>query len=212
MQSTHKKIILIVFFSAVFVVGAILLFNIRESKKNSAEKVNPQNSKTNAIEKTPSNTLKEYSDESGFTFEFPDNIKIERKENDSLYADLILSASDVNGSITFTVSDSKYDQLESWKDNNSEELTGLLINQTKLGNLTGISFNNKDKITLVAIDQGIEFKIVADYKDQKKYWENVYDSIRDSFSFITPSVSQSTNTEPETSSGEVIFEGEEIVE
>ncbi|MDO8658765.1 MAG: hypothetical protein Q7K55_08540 [Candidatus Levybacteria bacterium] len=208
----NKKIILIIFFSAVLVIGAILLFNIRESKKNSAKKVNPQNFKTNIVEKIPSNTLKEYSDESGFAFDIPDNIKIERKENESVYADLILSASDVNGNITFTVSDSKYDQLESWKDNNQGKLTGLLINQTKLGNLTGISFNNKDKITLVAIDQGIEFKMIVDYKDQKKYWESVYNSIIGSFSFITPSASQSTNTEPETSSGEVIFEGEEIVE
>lgn len=208
----RKKIILITFFSAVFVVGAIVLFNIRESKKNLAKGVNSRNSITTVTEKIPSKTLKEYSDESGFTFDFPDNIKIERKENDSLYSDLILSTSDVNGNITFTVSDSKYDSLESWKSNNSGKLTGLLINESSLGNLTGISFNNKDKITLVAIDQGIEFEMVVDYKDQKKYWENVYNSIKDSFSFITPSASQSTNTESETSSGEVVFEGEEIVE
>ena len=210
----NKKIILVTFFSAVFIVGAIVLFNIRESKEkeNSASKVNSQNSRTGVTEKIPSSTLKEYLDQSGFTFNFPDNIKIEKKENDSLYSDLILSSSEVNGSIIFTVSDSKYDSLENWKDNNLENLTGLLINESELGNLSGASVNNKYKITLVVIDQRIEFKMVVDYKDHKKYWENVYKSITDSFAFTSSSTSQSTNTNSETSSEEVSFEGEEIIE
>ena len=62
------------------------------------------------------------------------------------------------------------------------------------------------------IDQRIEFKMVVDYKDHKKYWENVYKSITDSFAFTSSSTSQSTNTNSETSSEEVSFEGEEIIE
>lgn len=210
----NKKIILATLFSAVFLVGAIVLFNIRESKEreNSISKVNPQNSGTRVTEKIPSSILKEYSDPSGFTFSFPDNIYVERKENDSLYSDLILSTNEANGNITFTVSDSKYDSLENWKDDNLKNLTGLLINESELGNLLGISFNNKDKITFIAIDQGIEFKMVVDYKDHKKFWESVYKSIRDNFSFITPSASKSTNTNSEAPSEEVVFEGEEIIE
>lgn len=210
----HKKIILVTFFSAVFLVGAIVLFNIRESKEkeNSERGVNSQNYGTGVTEKIPSSILKEYSDPSGFTFSFPDNINVQRKENDSLYSDLILSTNEVNGNITFTVSDSKYDSLENWKDDNLENLTGLLINELELGSLSGISFNNKDKITLIAIDQGIEFKMVVDYKDHKKFWESVYKSMRDSFSFITPSASKSTNTNSEAPSEEVSFEGEEVIE
>src|SRR3989344_7986739 len=123
----NKKIVLVAFFSTVFVIGIIVLFSIRESeeRKNSASEVNFQNSRISDMEKMPSNTMKKYSDQSGFTFNSPDNIKIEKKENDSLYADLILSSSEVNGSIAFTVSDSKYDSLEDWKDNNLENLTGL---------------------------------------------------------------------------------------
>ena len=210
----NKKIILVAFFSTVFVIGIIVLFSIRESeeRKNSASEVNFQNSRISDMEKMPSNTMKKYSDQSGFTFNSPDNIKIEKKENDSLYADLILSSSEVNGSIAFTVSDSKYDSLEDWKNNNLENLTGLLINESDLGSLSGVSFNNKDKITLIAIDQGIEFKMVVVYKDHKKYWENVYKSIRDSFAFTSPSTSQSTNTNSEAPSEEVSFEGEEVIE
>ena len=210
----NKKIILVAFFSTVFVIGIIVLFSIRESeeRKNSASEVNFQNSRISDMGKMPSNTMKKYSDQSGFTFNSPDNIKIEKKENDSLYADLILSSSEVNGSIAFTVSDSKYDSLEDWKNNNLENLTGLLINESDLGSLSGVSFNNKDKITLIAIDQGIEFKMVVVYKDHKKYWENVYKSIRDSFAFTSPSTSQSTNTNSEAPSEEVSFEGEEVIE
>lgn len=210
----NKKIILVAFFSTVFIIGIIVLFSIRESeeRKNLASEVNSQNSRISDMEKMPSNTMKKYLDQSGFSFSSPDNIKIEKKESDSLYADLILSTNEVNGNITFTVSDSKYDSLENWKDNNLENLTGLLINESELGSLSGASFNNKDKITLIAIDQKIEFKMVVDYKDHKKYWENVYKSIRDSFAFTSPSTSQSTNTGSEASSEEVSFEGEEVVE
>lgn len=210
----HKKIILVTFFSAVFLVVAIVLFNIRESKEkeNSERGVNSQNSRTGVTEKIPSSVSKEYSDPSGFTFSFPDNINIQRKENDSLYSDLILSTNEVNGNITFTVSDSNYNSLEDWKDDNLENLTGLLINQSELGNLSGISFNKKDKITLVAIDQGIEFKMVVDYKDHKKFWENVYKLIRNNFAFTSPATSQTTNTGSEAPSEEVSFEGEEVIE
>lgn len=211
----NKKLILISIFFIVLAAGFIVLINIRNSKGSEDEinKNNSQNTELNiAANIMPSNNLKEYSDSSGFNFNFPDNLKVDKKENEDLYADLALTSGEASGNIIITVSDSKYDSLDTWKNGNSKELTGLLVKESKLGKMTGISFNNHDKTTLIAIDQGIEFKMVVDYKDQKKYWESVLDNITNSFSFATPNTQPASNTDSSSSSEDVVFEGEEVVE
>lgn len=211
----NKKLILITVFFFIFAIGVVVLLNLRSAKENEnlANKDIPQNTQLNIATKVmPSSNLKEYTDPSGFSFSSPDNLNIEKKENEDLYGDLTLSSSEVDGNIAITVSDSKYNSLDLWKAGNKTELTGLLVNESSLGELSGISFNNKDKTTIVVIDQGIEFKIIADYKNQKEYWDSVLSNITSTFSFAAQSSQSVSTVESVSSSEDVVFEGEELVE
>lgn len=208
-----RKIIIITFGSSLLIIGAIFLLNIRSSKEKQNLVSGVAKSGSSSSEKMPSSILKEYSDPSGFNFSFPEDVKIDKKDDESLYANLSFVSDGLDGNIALTVSDAVNSSLDDWKKENNALLSGLLINESNLGNISGISFNNQDKITLVVVDQGVEFKIVVDYKSQKKYWQSVYNSILNSFSFVSSSP-ETPNTEslPAQSEEDAVFEGEEVVE
>lgn len=209
----EKKVIIITLGSILLIIGAIFLLNIRSSKEKQNLVSGVAKPESFSLEKMPSTILKEYSDSSGFTFSFPEDVKIQRIDDESLYSNLTLTADGLDGNIAFTLSDTSYSSLEDWKKENNAVLSGLLIKESNLGNISGISFNNKDKITFIAIDQGVEFKIIVDYKSQKKYWENVYSNILNSFSFVSSSTeTKSTESSQVSSEDDVVFEGEEVVE
>jgi len=151
-------------------------------------------------ETKPSDTLKEYSDPSGFSFSYPDNLSLESKEieDDNTYADIQLFASGINGSLSLKITDSKFKSIDEW----AVETT----KQVKLGNLDALEVKLKDRMLLGALDQGVLFTIEMPAVEEE-FWIKVYEKVMVSFSFVSPS--QETVS---TSSNEVIFEGEEVVE
>ena len=209
----NKKVLILTF---IFLVAGVALLIKFSSKEPIKQKVVTQVTPTDIVptEKLPSNTLKEYSDPSGFKFSYPEDTEIEIIDNsdNSVYSDLILTSPVATGSISLKVSDTKYKSIEAWKKDNKELTSGLEIQDAKLGDLAGISFGSKKKLTQIVFDQGIEFNIDVDLQTEKNYWENVYYSLINSFSFVSNTTSTS-NASVDTSSGsDVIFEGEEVIE
>lgn len=150
----------------------------------------------------PSQTLKEYTDENGFKFNYPDNLSLEKNETDaSTYANIKLSANGVNGSLLVKIIDSKFKTLDDWK----KDIAKGEAKETTLGSLKAQEVKLSDRQILAAIDQGILFTIEIPLV-QEDFWIKVYNIVRDDFAFVA-------SAGPATSSAEDIsFEGEEVVE
>ena len=150
----------------------------------------------------PSETFLEYNDLSGFSFSYPDNLSIAKNEASAdKYADLTLSSKDVSGSLTLRIADSEFTSLEQWSKLN----TGA-SKDVKLGNLKALEIQTSDRLLLGSLDQGILFTIEMPLLE-KDFWTKVYDKILANFSFTVPEAAQDS-----TSSDDISFEGEEVVE
>lgn len=187
----------------VLAIGSIYLYSIyRKSTLTS-----PVTQSKITKEAAPSEVLTVYSDPSGFTFSYPDNLSIEKKEieDDSVYTDLQLSSKDVSGSLSLKIADSKFVSLKDWvKENTTSAVTPK---ELKMGSLTAEEIKLPDRVLLGALDQGILFTVEMPAVEEK-FWGKVYDKVLSSFSFVAPETVSSGDTAPD----DVSFEGEEVVE
>lgn len=152
---------------------------------------------------TPSQTMKEYADESGFKFNYPDNLSLEKNDTDtSAYADIKLSAKGVNGSLSLKIIDSKFKTLDEWQKNFAKGE----VKETTLGNLKAREVKLSDRQILAAIDQSILFTIEIPLV-QEDFWDKVSQVVRKDFVFISSASPTSSD-----SGSDVSFEGEENVE
>ncbi len=158
----------------------------------------------------PSQTFKEYSDPSGFSFSYPDNLSLENKEieDDSVYADIQLFSTGVSGSLNLKISDSKLKSIEEWVKSNS---FGETPKEVKLGSLKAFELRLKDRLLLGALDQGVLFTIEMPLVEEN-FWMEVYEKILADFSFTAPGQESTASQGGSSSSNDVIFEGEEVVE
>lgn len=190
------KIKIVLFFLLVGLIVAGFLVFRPGSFSNSL-----QSSNLPAKKILPSETLIDYTDPTGFTFSYPDNLSITKKDTDTnTYADVQLSSKDVNGSLSLKIEDSKFVTLDKWVKLNKSASVGD-PKEVKLGNLKSVEIKTGDRLLLGALDQGIFFTIEMP-RVEEDFWDKVYQKTLKSFSFAPPA----------TSEGEVSFEGEEVVE
>ena len=154
----------------------------------------------------PSETSIDYSDPSGFTFSYPDNLSITKKETDTnTYADLQLFSKEVNGNLSLKIYDSKFKTLETWVKANQDATVGE-PKEVKLGNIKAIEIKTADRLLLGALDQGIFFNIEMPLVEED-FWMKVYSKILADFSFTAPQANTDSSSDETVS-----FEGEEVVE
>lgn len=160
-------------------------------------------------EVVPSNTVKSYTDPSGFTFNYPDNLSLTNNEatSSSTYADIQLTAKGVNGSLNLKIADSKFTSLNEWMKKNSFSNP----KEVNLGNLKALEITSNEKIVLGALDSGVQFIIEVPYAEKKEFWLSVYKKVLADFSFVQPA-KDNTSSEDGSSQDAVTFEGEEVVQ
>lgn len=192
----NKKTILLILVAALIFIG---IWQIFFNKKQNLP--SPQLIQTKEIK--PSETLTQYSDPSGFIFQYPDNLSIKNSEEDdtNTYADLQLSSSGVSGSLLLRVTDSKFNTLDEWAALNKKAAKDT--KEVSLGKLKGLEITTADRIYLGALDQGILFTIEMPLVE-KEFWKTVYNKVTESFSFAAPAQADSA--------ADVSFEGEEVIE
>lgn len=202
-----KKIIFLSLLGILVLIGLISFF-IQQKNPLPA----PQ-SHLIKIEKevNPSETYIEYTDPSGFSFSYPDNLSISKAEIEDLktYADLQLYSKDVNGSLSLRITDSKFTSLNDWLKAN-EIPSSNTPKDVKLGNLKALEVTTNDRLLLGALDQGVFFNIEMPLI-QKDFWMKVYNRILTEFTFTLPDAKDPSGIS-NSSSEDVIFEGEELVE
>ena len=134
-------------------------------------------------------------------------MSIEKNEetDDSTYADLQLFSKDVSGSLSLRITDTKLKTLDDWL---KESSVSSAPAQKQLGNLKALEVKTNDRLMLAAIDQGVLFSIEVPLIEQD-FWMKVYDKVLTDFTFAAP---ETITAGVSDSSGEVVFEGEEVVE
>lgn len=192
------------------IVGGMLGGYLYQSNflSKSSDSVVPEDNE----ESSPSTTLNKYRDSAGFFFEYPENVKIEKKESKdtTTYASLSLSSSQVSGSISFDVSDTKFRSIDEWVKASGKESKAKGV---KLGELSGKEIDTEEKIMTAALDKGILFSIEVTSENDKDFWQNVYTTFLSTFAFSTPEAPQTGSTNGSvTGETDIIFEGEEVIE
>lgn len=196
----NKKTILILIVAVGLVVTRLIVLN-PIGKKNP---VSPAGQTSETKETKPSETLKSYSDPSGFTLSYPDNLSLAKNDitDENMYADIQLTSKDLSGSLNLKITDSKLTTLDEWL-----KLNKGISKEVKLGNLKGMEVQTSDRLLMGALDKGVFFSIEMPLVE-KDFWMKVYDKVLISFSFASPESADSTDT----SAGDITFEGEEVVE
>jgi len=201
-MNKNKAIIVCIIIVVVTIIAAFYILN--SGKTNL-----PVSSNTNqalvASEKQPSKTLKEYLDSSGFSFKYPQDVQISKKDiaNDpTAYASLEISSSQMKGSISVKVLDTKLKSIDDWFLENKV----TAIKEIKIGEISGKEANMNNKITAAGLDQSVLFIIEVDSQNQK-YWVDVYRTMLSSFNFVP---SQASSQLPDSSLDDVVLQEETI--
>ena len=206
----NKKTLLLLFVAGGLITGALVLF-FRPQKSLSTPGTNQANRIVNV---EPSKTLKIYTDPSGFSFNYPDNLSLgnnELKDNNT-YAQLQLTTKETGGSLSLKISDSKFKSIDEWVKQNTSTQPPKVVN---LGNLKGLEIKVGDRLLLGVLDSGILFNIEVPLGETKDYWMKVYSSVIKDFSFAPPAKDNTAlqgSSQGSGSSDDVSFEGEEVVE
>lgn len=202
------KIILILgIITALIVLGVIFIpFKQQNPLSNPKSNLN-----LSPKEIKPSETYIEYTDPTGFSFNYPDNLSISKNEieDPNIYTDLQLFSKDVNGSINLKIADSKFKKLEDWLAANKIP-NSITPKETNFGNLKALEVRTSDRLLLGSLDQGVLFTVEIPLIEED-FWMKVYQKLLANFTFIAPEVSN-TQGVTDSSSSDVIFEGEEVVE
>lgn len=161
---------------------------------------------------SPSTTLKSYTDQAGFSFNYPDNLSLKSNEPQSptVYADIELTSKDVVGSLTLKISDTNFASVVEWLQANNP--SSQTPKEVKLGNLKALEITAEERLLLGAIDQGVLFTIEMSLKEEKDFWMNVYSKILADYAFVQPAADSTASQGEVSSASDVVFEGEEVVE
>ncbi|MBI2599969.1 hypothetical protein HYW43_03550 [Candidatus Daviesbacteria bacterium] len=202
-----KKTVILASLALALIAGIVFIIYRPQQSPLITSNINQSSIKNNIV---PSETLKTYNDPSGFAFDYPDNISLNKSdaEDNRTYADIQLSSKDINGNLTIKITDSSFTLLDDWVKVN-KGTTKDEPKEVKLGNLKAIEIKNSDKLLLGALDSGVLFTIEMP-KIEEDFWNKVYTKVLANFSFVSPSTD--TGSEGSNDTSDVSFEGEEVVE
>lgn len=164
--------------------------------------------------KMPSITTKTYIDDVGFQFDYPDDLNVVKKEstNSAVYTDVGVSSKTVAGSLSFIVEDTKEKKVDDWIGKNINS-TASAEKAVTLGNIQANVITQNDKTIIVAIDQGVLFKLEVTPEGESDYWNAAFATVLSNFSFSAPQAATSVSSGTSGSSGgeDVVVE-EDIIE
>lgn len=190
--------------------AAVIIFSQPKTEKISTPVVD----KGKNSEPSPAVGMKVFHDPSGFTFSYPENLLASSAANikdQSVYSELTLSSTEKKGGIEIQALSSNLKKVDAWLTENKIPLTDQRVVKLKLADLEARQLNEKTSITTVAVDSGVIFLISTDLQDDTDYWKNVTNDVVSTFKFVQPASASNTSGD-NSSSDDVVLEGEEVVE
>lgn len=200
-----KRKIIIIFVAVVSLFAAVtsvLLFSKRE-----ANIVSP------ALTPTPTEVLnfKTWKDQAQFSFDYPENITLNPHEEDKEnYAHVELTSDSHPGRIIIWVKDTNAADIESWA--KSEKAQNIL--DSTIGGLPAKKIligEQTKKVTLSTINYGYLYQVESELIDFD-FWNNIFDKITSSFSFLENEQGEQKSPEVDTQMEEEVIVEEEVIE
>lgn len=195
----------------VGLVGTYTYYFIQYKKTVSPISSKPQENKTIVSEKQPAKTLKEYIDSAGFSFKYPENLVVGKKEdkNTTTYANLELTSSQAKGNISIKIEDTNLRLVDEWFVENKLSTLSSQIQKIKIGEMEGSEIKDNNKLIAASINQGILFTIVI--PQDQKYWQTVYNTVLSNFKFVSQQASNVSETQYlDNSNTDVVLEEETL--
>lgn len=157
---------------------------------------------------TPSPPLKllTYEDLSGFSFSYPDNLKVDDQTPvNSDYYSLLFLEKDGQEIIQIAIKETQFKTVASWLKASLEAPKGAkLVGAVSLDKIAASLYETQEKIIAVAVDLNTLYLLVGDKSD---LWRPVYDQLLSSFKFSLP---QTETAGPQEAP--VVYESEEVIE
>lgn len=204
-----RSVVIQIIIISIIIVGLTATYYFIQSKKTvSPISSKPLENKTKVLEKQPSKTLKEYVDGSGFSFKYPEDVVVGKKEvnDNTTYANLELTSLGAKGNISVKIQDSKLKSIDDWFSENKISTSPSQVQKIKIGEIEGSEIKDNNKLIAASINQGILFTIEVIPPDQK-YWLNVYNTLLPSFSFVPQ---QASDQPSDNSSSDITLEEETV--
>lgn len=152
---------------------------------------------------------KDYADPSGYSISYPGDLVVSDStpESEIYYSVVDLTNPSSKEKLTIAVVDTKYKKVSDWflaesKTKTDSELTGA----TSLAGIAANQYRFGKSLFVVAIDQGILYTLESPNTED---WQGISEKVANSFSFAGKST---TTTQKSTTSDDVIYEAEEVVE
>lgn len=181
LSEMKKKLPTLLIIITILLVLAIIFFLIRKPSK---KPLTPLSEKSlPGIEEQF--TLKTWEDPAGFSFNYPEILKIDIHEEDEIsYAHLELTREGKPGRMLVIVNDSNYSTLDQWlKEDKEVKDASALDTQVAEMKAKKVALKEGKEITaFIDLDQVI-YKIIKEPKGEN-FWNQVYKTILDSFKFI----------------------------
>lgn len=202
MLLSKKFLIILVIILALVLGGGIFLYlrNKPAEELPSSKFVNPEVVREEQLEPEIKEKLKEYVDEAGFSFNYPETLSVKEiaNQDSQTYSALeIFSAKNPDEKLTIKVIDTANKDINDWVAKNRQ--ADWQINEAVLGQMNGKLVKSGTKIILAAIKEGIIFIIEAP-NDSGGYWLKQINTIAQNFSLSLPtpkSSGQSTQSDIE---------------
>jgi hypothetical protein len=208
-MNSKKKILMIGGISLILIgAGAVVL--------KVAQKPKPAITPDSIISSTPApeEKLLTYNDEAGFSFEYPESLKIEDiSGNLDVYSILEITSETTSGTATLKVVDTKYKTIDDWLKKTPEASTAGSAREIELAGMTGqqIQLENPRRLVTSVIDGGVLYYLESPLDSNSAYWNKAHNAIVSSFNLgeTKPQAGSQTGGD---SGQDIIYEEEEIVE
>ena len=185
--------------------GGIIVFKIKKSR---LPLVGP------IVQETETPELTTWEDPAGFSFSYPEEIEIDPHEEDTEnYAHLELTSSGRSGNIQVWVKETDYSDTEDWVEEEVGEKEQVFDTELDGEPAKKVAYTDPERLVVVAIDVDA-LVLIEMTPDEEGYWQEIYNQILSSFTFIP--LEGEEGVVPETTSGGgdegIIWEAEEVIE
>ena len=204
----NKKTLIIAILIIAFILAGVIVWQL---KKNSSL-INPTTGPS--VESSSAVKLTLWEDAAGFSFSYPEDIRIDpHEEDEENYAHLELTTPLHEGKIIILVKETEYVDIETWSEETNIEAQVL---DTELGAKPAkkMAYTDPQKIVTAAVDVDA-LVLIEMIPDKEGYWSKVYDQILKSFTFI-PLEGEASSAEASEGQGgagaNIIEEAEEVIE
>jgi hypothetical protein len=156
-----------------------------------------------------------YQDWAGFSFSYPQELKIEEVELDdaSVYSSLEISGPD-GQKLTLKIADTQFASLADWQESFEQSNVPSSVKNITWVDIPGLqlTYGAPQKLLTVAYENNVLYRLES-LLDQSGFWTKTHQLILDSFKFAPEAMPSAAADQPSaTESPDIILLEEEIIE